>query len=174
MWIFGGFLVAGTQINILPIARIARSTQSFFNSSFLSNYFDGGVNPIPEGADNFNLLIRSSRKIAPTDEKQVVENTMSVFRIENPNNHNPHTMDCVSCHTAQPARIWADRQYPWLMLEGRGERFKFKSKFNLTNSSKDAGNTKLMRSFGYNGAEPAINQRVINETAAVLEKLYPQ
>ncbi|OQW48507.1 MAG: hypothetical protein A4S09_04835 [Proteobacteria bacterium SG_bin7] len=94
-----------------------------------------------------DLLIRDSRKIAPSDEAEVIESTLSAFRVENPNNHNPHTMDCVSCHTAQSARIWAVRQYPWLMLDPRGEQFKFKSKFNLTNLKQGRRQYKITAQF---------------------------
>lgn len=173
VWVFGGFLVSGTQINNLPIARINGFIQTFNNNPIFPSYFsNGGASPPPTGTDTFNLLIKDSRKIAPSDETEVIESTMATIRIENPNNHNPHTMDCVSCHTAQSARIWATRQYPWLMLDQRGLQFKFQSKFNLTNASPNPGNTKLLRSFGYNGIEPAVSQRTINETAVVLEKLY--
>lgn len=171
VWIFGGFLISGSQIADLPIPRITGFTQTFQSAS--STYFlSSGASPAPKGADTFNLLIRESRDITRADEPEVIESTMSTFRIENPNNHNPHTVDCVSCHIAQAARTFATRQYPWLFLEGRGQQFKFQSKFNLINLSPNQNNTMLLRSFGYSGVDPAISQRTINETAAVLEKLY--
>jgi hypothetical protein len=176
VWVFGGFIVNGTQITELPIPRIAGPTQTFANNpSLLSpTYFQfGSMSPEPRGADTFNLLIRDSRSISPADEPEVVESTMSAIRVENPKNHNASTMDCVSCHTAQAARIWATRQFPWLYLDPRGNQMRFQSKFDLTNESLNQDHTKIVRNFGYDAVNPAISQRTINETAAVLERLYP-
>ncbi|MEQ1664393.1 MAG: hypothetical protein ABL927_03360 [Bdellovibrionales bacterium] len=173
VWIFGGVFVLNGQINLLPIPRVGGFTQAFTNNTRNGDFFQhGGAHPAPQGQDNINLLIGESRNIKPSDEATVIENTMSAFRIENPNLHNPSTMDCVTCHAAQPARLWAIKQYPWLSLNERGEEFKFKSKFDLTNSSTNPSNTKLMRAFGYDGIEPAISQRTINETAKILEGMY--
>jgi hypothetical protein len=173
VWTFGGVFVLNNQINLLPIPRIGGFSQAFTNNTRNGDAFlHGGAHPAPQGADNINLLIGESRNIKPSDEATVIENTLSAFRIENPNLHNPSTMDCVTCHAAQPARLWAIKQYPSLSLNERGEEFKFKSKFDLTNSSTNPSNTKLMRAFGYDGIEPAISQRTINETAKILEGMY--
>ncbi|MEN0059102.1 MAG: hypothetical protein AAGB31_09725 [Bdellovibrio sp.] len=177
VWVFGGFLISGGVVTELPIPRISGFTQTFFNNPmpFSPTYFsNGAISPAPTGKDTFNLLVRNSRDITKADEPEVIEGTMAAIRIENPQRHNVHTMDCVSCHTAQVARIWATRQYPWLALEPRGQQFKFQSKFNLINNSPNQDNTTTVRAFGYKGLDPAISQRTINETAAVLEKLYSE
>jgi hypothetical protein len=175
VWIFGGFLISGGVVRELPIPRISEFTQTFFNNPIFPTYFsNGAISPAPSGKDTFNLLVRNSRDITKADEPEVIESTMATIRIENPQRHNVHTMDCVSCHTAQVARIWATRQYPWLALEPRGQQFKFQSKFNLINNSPHQDNTTTVRAFGYKGLDPAISQRTINETAAVLEKLYSE
>lgn len=177
VWIFGGFRILNGQATGISIPRVATFTQQFNNNpSFFSPiYFqNGGAIPQPSGADTFNLLIKNSRDITKADEPEVVESTMSAIRIENPNFHSPHTVDCVSCHVSQPARVWATRQYPWLYLEPQGDQFKFKSRFNLENQSPNQNHTKITRAFGYFGVDPAVSQRTINETAAALEKIYPK
>lgn len=176
VWIFGGFLISGRQITNLPIPRISGFTQKFQNnpSLFSPTYFaNGKMDPAPHGVDTFNLLIGNSMDITKADAPEVIESTMSAFRVENPNSHNTNTMDCVSCHTAQMARVWSVRQFPWLNLEPKGYQFKFQSKFNLSNNSPNQNNTKILRAFGYSGTDPAVSQRTINETAAVLDRLYP-
>ena len=158
----------------MPIPRISGLKQTFFNNPIRPNYFsNAGPSPAPQGADTFNLIMRDSRSLNQANEAEVSEGTLATFRIENPTSHNPHTIDCVSCHVAQSAQLVAIRQFPWLMLDLRGEQFRYVSQFNLTNQSRNAGNTTLLRSFGYDRKEPAVNQRVINETAQVLERLYP-
>ena len=172
MWNFGAFTISGSQISRTIVPRTQKPIQVFRNSPITPDYFGhGGMFPAPQGADTFNLLVTESKLIEQKDESEVIEGVMSATRIENPNNHNPHTVDCASCHTAQMARIWANNQFPWLMLESRAEQFRFQSKFNLLNSSPQPGNTKVLRAFGYINSEPAISQRTINETARVLESL---
>ncbi len=176
IWIFGGLVVSGTVINPLPIPRIKTAMQTFTNNpnTLTPTYFaSGSIRPVPTGADTVGFLTANSSLLAPKDEPQIIESTMSAFRIENPRRHDTNSMDCVSCHVAQPARVWATRQYPWLVLEYRGKEFAFQSKLNLKNESPNQNNTTIVRAFGYFRADPAISQRTINETAAVLEKLYP-
>lgn len=175
IWTFGGFSIAGDSIESLVIPRIADFTQTFTNipSPISPTYFaHGSIFPSPQGEDTFEILVTNSRDLSRKDEREIFEGTMSTFRIENPSNHNPRTMDCVSCHTAQLARVWSTRQYPWLNLDLRGQQFKFSSSFDTTNTSPHQNNTKILHAFGYSGTDPAINQRTINETAKVLEKLY--
>ncbi len=174
IWTFGGFDLIGGAMQALQIPRINNISQAFSNSVITEptpNFFKGDIFPAPQGIDTFNLLIRDSSVIAPTDKDEIIESTLSAVRIENPLNHNPHTVDCVSCHTAQAAKLWAIRQYPWLWLDLRSSDLTFHSKFNLNNTSANPEKTTSLRAFGYDGVEPAISQRVINETAKVLESL---
>jgi hypothetical protein len=172
VWNFGGFDIVGNGMKPMLIPRVNTKIQAFNNNPHTPTYFqNGGAVPSPRGKDTFNLLIQNSRNITNADEPEIIESTMSAARVENPKLHNPHTIDCVSCHTAQPARIWAQRQYPWLMLDLRAQQFEFSSTFNLKNSSPNPERTTVLRAFGYDGDQPAISQRTINETAAVLEYL---
>ena len=173
VWNFGGFDISGGSMLPMTIPRVNNAIQIFSNGVLgaVPNYFSGNISPAPQGRDTFNLLIRNSSVIAPSDKDEIAESTMSATRIENPLNHNPHTVDCVSCHTAQSAKLWAINQYPWLWLGPRSSQFAFKSKFNLTNTSTHPEKTTSLRGFGYDGTNPAISQRVINETAKILEDL---
>lgn len=171
MWTFGGLVPKGDRFESLTIPRIPRKIQAFANSSADATDFAGGIAPAPQGKDTFNLIITRSDEIRDADEPQVLEGALSAFRVENPRLHSAQTMDCVSCHAAQNARVWSAKQYPALKIEERGDAIKFKSRFDTTNSSA-VGDTKLLRAFGYSGNIPAISQRTVNETAEVLERLY--
>jgi hypothetical protein len=172
VWIFGGIDLAQGAATEMKIPRIDRKRQSFMNNPIVPNYFhNSAIVPGPAGPDTFNTLLRDSRKIGQEQEMQVMEETMSAVRVENPKLHNPNTVDCVSCHMAQPARIYAARRFPWLVLEWRATEFRFTSPYNLANTSADPGNTKVMRAFGYDGVKPAISQRTVNETALAVEVL---
>lgn len=166
MWIFGGFDIQGQKMTKIMIPRTKGFTQFILNVA-PADYFDGNIGPAPAGADTFNTLMTSSKLI--TSEEGVREEALATYRIENPNLHNPNTMDCVSCHAAQPAQLWAKREFPGLKLDQLAGKSKFTSKFPLANTSPHPERTGLLRAFGYDGREPAISQRVINETAAALE-----
>lgn len=112
VWTFGGFNVVAGSLQKMSVARVNNETQTFSNGVLgaIPNYFSGDISPAPNGPDTLNLLIRNSSVIATSDKDAVTESTLSAAQIENPLNHNANNTDCVSCHTAQPARLWAINQ----------------------------------------------------------------
>jgi hypothetical protein len=177
IWIFGGFDIDRGMIKKIPIARVASfpmaDTQTFLNRSLKSDDFRmSGFAPVPSGADTFNLLMKDSSKIDPVrDKHEIIESVMAIHRIENPDFHSPESVDCVSCHVAQPARHFALKNFGAFGMEKLAERFVYRSDLNLDNTSPVQANTRNIRGFGYFLRDPAISQRVINETAAVVQKL---
>ena len=171
IWNFGGFNVCGGKLVRLLIPRIMSQTQTFVNNPFPENtYFDHAyASPEPKGNDTFNLIIHDSRLIAPSDEPNIKLAAVSMSRIENPKFHTSESVDCVSCHLAQPARTWTVRQFPWLHLQMN--EFIYRSEFNLTNVSPSQENTTIIRGFGYFERQPAISQRAINESAEIADQL---
>lgn len=175
-WTFGGFMVAGTQASDLAIPRISGFRQTFTNKPLIFSatyYSQGKFDPQPEGKDTYNLLVQDSREIGKEQEPAVIAGVKAIHRLEDPRVHNAQTADCASCHAAMPARRWAYRQMPWLMLGMVTGGNAYKSRFNQENTSTYPDNTRMLRAFGWGNVEPAISQRVVNETAAVLETLYP-
>jgi hypothetical protein len=179
IWVFGGFDVVNGAIKPLAIPRLGNAVaQTFSNGAFPSTtYFEGGVSPAPAGQDLLTFLITESSTIAPSDEAAVIASTQAAYKIENPKIHNADTVDCVSCHTAQSARTWSVRQYPWLMLDARNYPFIYRAGLtspagpDLTNESPNQNFTTILRSFGYFRADIAVSQRVINESAEVATQL---
>lgn len=176
-WAFGGFMVSGSKAEDLTIPRIPGFLQTFTNKPLIFNatyYSKGGMTPAPApGRDTFTFLIQESRDIGKEQEAEVITAVKGIYRLEDPRRHNAQTADCVSCHAAMPARRWANRQFPWLTLDLVAGVNAYKSRYNLSNTSTYPDNTRMLRAFGYGNVEPAISQRVVNETASVLERLYP-
>ena len=161
----------------IPIPRVDNLTQEFVNHALpgpsVKDFFDAKIIPAPMGSDTFDLLIQNSNQVSASSKPKIVESVISTLRIENPQIHNPHTIDCVSCHISLAARRVAIRTFPQLNLESKTHDFVFKSKFNLENNTENPGHTREMRAFGYaSQGRPVINQRTINETAFVLQQLY--
>lgn len=175
VWIFSHASVTGGQLATLPIPRVPRPMQAFMNTPapWAPTYFNKArAVPEPEGADTIVLLFRDSREFGPAEEVMVTDAVMAAYRIENPETHTARSMDCVTCHSAQIARVWAEARFPWLGLNQRANGVRYDSRFSLVNSSPSPGDTRVLRAFGYFGRTPAISQRTVNETAAVLERLY--
>src|SRR5690606_37362574 len=138
----------------IRIARIGATEQEFANEplAFSPHYYaNASIQPAPQGEDTFSTLVSESRDFGRDRETEVVAGVRSIYRIENPARHNAQTLDCVSCHAAESARVWATRQFPWLSLELEGAPFRFRSRFDLNNTSPLVGNTQVLRAFGYGG-----------------------
>lgn len=172
VWIFGGFNSKDGELEAIMIPRVSSITQNFRNSaSPMPIWFVGGISPEPTQPENLNIITRDSRKLAPQDESAIIEAVKSAFKFENPKLHNPGTVDCVSCHTAQPVKTWAMRQYPWLQLDKINRDVIYSSKLNIRNMSPMQNHTNVLRAFGYFMDQPFVAQRTINETAEVVNYL---
>lgn len=171
LWIFSGFDIYsnGTSKEII-IPRIKEISQAITQSSFDPNEFWGALTPAPSEDLAFNLLIDDSmffRKMQPhTEVKKAIRSLLS---FENPQIKNTGNLDCASCHLANMAHQWTETNYPNINWDLEFSHVNYKSTFNLENVTKHKVNPNQFRIFGYFGNEPAISQRVINETAAVLE-----
>ena len=169
IWEFGGFDIANGEMKAIMIPRINVATQQFINSAKPQpNWFRGGVSPAPEDKDNFNVLVKDSTKMNAGTEAELIAATRAAFKFENPKLSNPGTVDCVSCHAAQPVRSWALRQFPGLQLDIRNRDFIYSSPQNLTNASPLQTQTNIIRAFGYFMDSPFVAQRTINESAEVV------
>lgn len=173
VWTFGGFDVENGQLQKIKIPRVNSTTQIFRNSAAPRPiWFIGGISPEPTDSENLNILTKDSRKLAPQDETSIIEATRSAFKFENPSLHNPGTLDCVSCHVAQPAKIWALRQYPWLQIDNLSRDVIYTAKgINTRNMSPMQIHTNIVRAFGYFMTAPFVAQRTINETADVVNHI---
>lgn len=172
MWTFGGFEVDAGKMIAMIVPRTRVTTQAFVNNTFPRPFwFKGGILPEPKEGDNFNILTRDSRKLTEQNEQEIIDAVGSAIRLENPNKHNAGTADCVSCHVAQPARIWSMRQYPWLMLDQVHHSEFYKFNRDLSNISPMQPHTNVVRAFGYFENRPIVSQRTINESAMVIDYL---
>lgn len=172
MWTFGGFEVEAGKMIAIMIPRIQRTLQVFTNNSLPRPFwFNGGIFPEPKEGDQFNILTRDSRKLSEQNEQEIIDAVGSAIRIENPKKHNPGTVDCVSCHVAQAARIWSMRQYPWLMLDQKHQSEFYNFNRDLSNMSPMQPHTNVVRAFGYFENRPIVSQRTIHESASVIEYL---
>lgn len=173
MWIFTGFDInADGTAHDMIIPRLNTKTQAITSTSFNFKSYTGGMTPNPLEDNEFNLLVEDSswfkRKFP---ENQVRMAIRSAISFENPKKHNTGTLDCASCHLANMAHSWSQSNYPQYNWDADFTDVLYKSEFNLNNPTKKEVRPNQFRIFGYFGKEPAISQRVINETAEVAQYL---
>lgn len=173
LWTFVGFQRESGKMRPLRIARLSLSeSQTFVNSSSPFDSFRGGFAPKPHGADTLNNLISNSAVMTPLQERTLREEAAAAARIENPKIYTPETMDCVSCHTAQTARLWTERNLQnWGLAALNTPDAYVNARYDLRNNSPEIWNTHSLRAFGYFGREVSVSQRLINESAAVADAL---
>lgn len=169
VWFFGGIDIKNNEVTRVTIPRINHTIQQFANTQIV--FFKGGIAPEPRQSDNLNIVLGDSEKLtAETHEQEIINAVKSAFKFENPHLHNPGTLDCVSCHVAQPVKDWAFYKFPQLNLAEASREFTYQSDKNLANLT-PVQQTNIARIFGYFEDQPITAQRVINESAEVVKHL---
>lgn len=174
MWQFQSFQYLKDNLQPEPIPRLNNSDiQTFINTAIPATSFDGGsIDPLPtpEGKDTFNSVMMGSIEL-PENSEILNNELQAIINIENPNKHNPKTVDCVSCHVANSAKLWVKRNNEKLYFD-MTDLYSYKSTvYNLENNSETNIHTQNLRSFGYFQNQPITSQRVINESAEVAKIL---
>jgi hypothetical protein len=167
-WTFGGFDLTGGTATPVAILASTVTEQTFSNDTIgdpLS--FSGDVSPALAGAPEDLSPLYDSATASQAGDVALFALYESILRIENPDRHSPESVDCVSCHTAQPARLWLERNTA-LATQPSAERYT--SAFDLTVDPID-DTTSVLRSFGWFETRPAITARVAHESAAVASYL---
>ena len=118
------------------------------------------------------VLLPLYPQYARSSTATAIDAAKAAFKFENPKLHNPGTVDCVSCHVAQPARSFTMLQFPSLQLDQLSREFVYTSSRNLLNQSPRQSQTNIVRAFGYFENSPFVAQRTINESAEVLNYFY--
>lgn len=134
--------------------------------------FKGGISLIDKKSTSWFRMSSDSLKFKETFKQEDLENLIQrAYAIENPNLHNPGTVDCVSCHLAQVMRLWTEDNFP-------NQKFNELFKTDIYTSTKPTSNLSIepyqfnrARNLGYFNRDLAISQRVINETAQILTGL---
>jgi hypothetical protein len=171
-WLFTGFNVRDSVVHDLAIPRIGTRAQRLQVAQFdHSSFANGLVHPLPDVAeDNFlpDVLRERSLNRVPKSARSLA---IAIANIENPARNNPETVDCVSCHAAQPAGSLLSRTLSGLRNQPEVKAHVFQSTLPLRSSGLHLADTHALRAFGYVDRDPAISRRVTNESANVVRLL---
>jgi hypothetical protein len=171
MWAFMQFDIVDGKPMSQPIPRLSgKLTQAFVNQVNPATSFGRvAVAPQPEGSDVLKVILSPSTSLGPEKDAEIKREMEILGRIENPKNFHANNMDCVTCHVAEAAKQWVLRDKGYLDLQ---HVLSYESsRHNLKNTTPQMWNTQMVRAFGYFGRNPAISQRVINESAEVADLL---
>ncbi|MFT3712267.1 MAG: hypothetical protein QM817_31870 [Archangium sp.] len=174
-WDFSGFDIApnGTlTAMVIPSLAMNATSQSLF-SGFSITSPEAFFSPSTTSADDFTRLSSSmSAGMLTMQERATAFDAL--IRVNHPARNSPNTIDCASCHFATPTSVLiAKAKYsldeattagvftvtgPAVLPTELVPTFQTTGGFNV-------------HAFSYFDAEPGINQRVVNESAAVVEFL---
>ena len=174
LWIFSGLDInpATEKSKEIMIPRIQSTIQTITQSSFDPNHFWGALTPTPNADHEFNLLVEDSMFFQKHNSEVEVRKVVSSYlAFENPKKHNTGTLDCASCHLTSMTHQWVQSNYPSLKWDIEFSDVKYNNTLNLENTTLNKVNPHQFRIFGYFEKQPAISQRVINETAEVFDFL---
>ena len=180
-WEFGGFKRVGATLTAMPIHGLPATEKSqtisadnleIFSispetteSRSLAPLAGEFVNTGGVGGGDVKLTASASAITAALKMTLTVDDPTQQF--------NPESLDCVSCHLAGRAR---DRATKLGIDSSTLDRFANARNLTLQGSRTPTNSVQQQRAFGYRDTFTSINQRVVNESAAVadaLEVMFP-
>jgi len=181
-WVFGGFDI-DSEGEIIPIRipRLGESAvqQSFINASSAGDDFvKSKLLPAPSQGERWDLFLKGKKLLQnAVGEEEILTALKAAYSAENPKRHSSGTMDCVSCHVAQAAVDFGQRNFPALSLPLFEQEAYANAGFNMSQSGSGMGgserpwHSRNLRAFGYFETTPAISRRAINESAEAARRL---
>jgi hypothetical protein len=170
-WLMHGHLVDGANVTPIVIPTLIDNAVEMSLDLSTTTPLVSRVNPTLTAPDDISVLINMDAATAATAAARQAA-LDAALRIENPRHHTPDTIDCTSCHVAQPAIELVGSP---LGLSATGDPNAFTPDPSIraadlvpTTQLVGADGGLNIHAFSYRGRDPMINQRVINETAANL------
>ena len=180
-WEFAGFTRLGATMKPLPIHGLAATDKTQTISADNLEIFS----IFPETNESRNLVALAGEfinsggvgggAIKLTANQAALDAAIKLtLTVDDPTQQfNPESLDCVSCHVAGRARDRATK----LGVDSSGlDRFTNTRNLSLAGSRTPTDSVQQQRAFGYRDTHASINQRVVNESAAVadaLEVMFP-
>ena len=176
-WSFKGFdFDASLHAAPMQIPTLAgAATSQILFSGFSSQQPTGGFNPQTTSADDFSGLADTRRAVDLTAQQRSTAYD-ALLRVQNPSKHSPDTIDCGQCHFATPTELLVARPIYSMSAAGNPNAFVADSRFVRGNELAPTFVTGPqavfnVHAFSYFGQAAGINQRTVNESAAVVAYL---
>jgi hypothetical protein len=166
-WFFGGFDRANGTLTQLAIVSIGKTNQRV----------DHPTDGIPEGGYQYDFIpagkspedtraLQSSASAAAASPEALDAVLGAFARIENPSKYGPDQLPCAGCHVATFVTAHARTT---LGKSTRTLPDAFTSKHDLSLKGEAETTASSLRAFGYFDKKPMISNRVVFESAAVVD-----
>jgi hypothetical protein len=163
-WDFSGFDIAAGKAAPMTIPTLPSETQrQTFVRGFSADLM-GSAEP-PSGSEDDFMVLMNPTEAQALNETEREQKWAALLRVESASAHSPNTVDCVSCHVATPATKLVVE--PLLGIESE-----LPAELEATFENDDALTN--IHAFSYLRTLVGINQRTVNESAAVVDYLLDQ
>ncbi len=152
-WIFSGLEISGDIITDIVVPTFPDAREGHVASTGGKDTLAITLDPLPVAEPKLPTLLQSATRRQAT-EADVTAAVEGLLRLENPEDHNPGTTDCASCHVVATTKFFLQRESPNLKLD------------STSPSSAAYANSRNLRAFGYFFQAPAVSSRVQRETMA--------
>jgi hypothetical protein len=174
-WTFTGFDVsdaAGASFTPMMIPTLSDATSQLFFRGF-NTTTEGEFMPPTSGSDDLQPLANGSAamQLTPSARQAAFD---GLVRVDNPTDNSPNTTDCASCHLATPVSQLVAQPLFGMVEAQNPNAFKPDGVYVLASETAprfDATGSFNVHAFSYVGTDPGINQRTVNETAAIVAYL---
>jgi hypothetical protein len=126
------------------------------------------TSPVADAPAGFMLALASDRFAAASPAERMVA-LESLAAVQNPGMHGTETVQCVACHVST---FLTARRATVAGVDASAIAGTFGAPFDLaTSAGISTTNDRALRAFGWVRRDPAISQRVVNDTAQVLAEI---
>lgn len=164
VWFFGGVSRTNGKLEPLDIVGVGKSNQRVILDT-TEGGFTYDFTPVETKPEDTNLLL-SSERIRGSSEAEMKTALEAFARIENPTTHGADALPCGGCHVSTAVTTAATTH---LGLDVKDVSGAFTSTHDLGLKGEAASTPRSLRAFGWFGKRPMISQRVVNETALVVD-----
>ena len=153
-WVFSGVEVSAGTFTDLAIPTLSPAVKGHVTSTGARETLTITLDPPSFSEPTLSTVLQNSSRWQASD-LQLATAVQAVLRLENPEVHNPGTVDCASCHVAATVKWFLVNQSPAAGVD------------SLVPSSDVYADSRALRAFGYFFQAPAVSPRVQRETSAV-------
>jgi hypothetical protein len=165
-WNFRGFDIdnGAPKPMVIPTLPNSATMVSFFRG-FTKGSLTGDFTPSTTSTDDMQLLGNAERAKSASSDARTAAFT-ALQHVEDPTKHSPNTIDCASCHGAEPARLMVASRFGLSASALTGDEAE-------TTKPKDNDDVDL-HMFSYKGLNASIHRRTILESAAIAHFMNAQ
>lgn len=172
-----GWLLSGAEYEKGQAYRVTVATTSDNEQHFGNNVngpsieeessFVGDFIPRTENDELLLKIVADSTTALKAKESDLQAAVDAALKIENPLLNTLDSVDCMSCHVATSARIWAEKNRG-IDTSKNPSRYTSQT-FDLRLTSESATRSNAIHGLGYYGTHTSISQRTVNDAAAAAD-----